>query len=104
MDLKVITYCILVVMERDPCPWRLIDDAGGGFTIGKQYIFLKNSFFDDIMFVKSCTDDGNVMQTDRHVTTARARARAHAHRGFCSYSNKDFNFLSFLKGVRFCQV
>mmetsp|Transcript_9852 Transcript_9852/g.8800 ORF Transcript_9852/g.8800 Transcript_9852/m.8800 type:complete len:215 (-) Transcript_9852:5251-5895(-) len=21
-------------MDRDPCPWRLVDDAGGGFAIG----------------------------------------------------------------------
>ena len=23
-------------MDREPCPWRIVDDAGGAFTFGKS--------------------------------------------------------------------
>jgi hypothetical protein len=29
-------------MDREPCPWRIIDDAGGGFGFGKcEFLELK---------------------------------------------------------------
>lgn len=25
--------------DREPCPWRIVDDAGGAFVFGKSAVF-----------------------------------------------------------------